>query len=170
MLSLLQSPRFDKLWEGSFVKPFGSLEVPFGVLMRYSFNGRKLGQQYQEGYKIRTSHRAKVHAANGGVVIFSDHLGVYGRMVAMDHGLGLVSLYGRLGEVTVSEGDQVSKGAHIAYAGQTGFATSPQVYFEMRVQGVPVNPREWLDRAWVDAHVDGKINDCLLYTSPSPRD
>jgi septal ring factor EnvC (AmiA/AmiB activator) len=66
-------------------------------------------------------------------------------LVGIDHGLGVVSIYANLESVNVRKGDTVSRGDAIGQAGSSGFAASPQIYVELRVQGEPVDAEEWID-------------------------
>lgn len=68
----------------------------------------------------------------------------YGKYVLIDHGHNVTSLYGHLWEVSVTEGQEVVPGDIIGLEGETGFATGPHVHLEIRVYGIPVNPRIFL--------------------------
>jgi murein DD-endopeptidase MepM/ murein hydrolase activator NlpD len=149
--------RTETLWKGPFMRPGGSLILPFGTRTVFSFEGKDIGSTLQHGYELRGSLGTAIHATNDGVIVFSDALGIYGRSVAIDHGMGLVSFYGRLNNVTVSEGDLVKKGQVIGALGETGFSVMPHLYFEMRLHGIPIDPNEWWDARWIRAHIEDKI-------------
>lgn len=68
----------------------------------------------------------------------------YGNYVVIDHGNNITSLYGHLSEIDVTKGQLVEPGDIIGYEGQTGWATGPHVHFEVRVFGLPVNPRTFV--------------------------
>jgi murein DD-endopeptidase MepM/ murein hydrolase activator NlpD len=70
----------------------------------------------------------------------------YGYHLAITHGNGIVSLYAHCSRILVSEGDIVSKGDVIALVGSTGRSTGPHLHFEVIVNGIPQNPREFLPR------------------------
>lgn len=160
MVSLISNNyRYEKLWDGPFLKQPGADSIRFGDNVEYKFGERVIGKNVSDGYDIKSSPLAKVVAANSGVVIFSDNLGVYGRTIAIDHGLGLVSLYSNLENTIVSEGDRVEKGQPIGTIGDSGLSPQTHVYYRMMVQGVPIDPLEWWDNAWVGAHIDGKVNE-----------
>jgi len=71
----------------------------------------------------------------------------YGKILAIDHGNGLVSRYAHASEVFVSEGDLVMRGQRVATVGSTGRSTGPHLHFEVRLNGVPQNPVRFLRSA-----------------------
>jgi murein DD-endopeptidase MepM/ murein hydrolase activator NlpD len=77
-----------------------------------------------------------------GKVIFAgwDNSG-FGNYVMVDHGNSITSIYGHLSEVETAKGKDVKPGDIIGLEGETGHATGPHVHFEIRVYGIPVNPR-----------------------------
>ncbi|HEX3037361.1 MAG TPA: peptidoglycan DD-metalloendopeptidase family protein [Oscillospiraceae bacterium] len=92
---------------------------------------------------------AQIVAIDSGTVMFSAfgtsenyHYG-YGNVVQIDHGGGYSSLYAHCSKLCVSEGQQVTKGQTIAYVGDTGRAFGAHLHFEIRLNGVPQNPRQW---------------------------
>lgn len=70
----------------------------------------------------------------------------FGKHVYIDHGEGLVTLYGHCNSISVTTGQTVTRGSEIARIGQTGLATGPHLHFQVNVNGVPVNPRHYLMR------------------------
>jgi len=64
-----------------------------------------------------------------------------GKMVVLNHGEGITTLYAHLSTIHVKEGEPVSKGQVIANVGNTGKSTSPHLHYEVRVKGVPIDPR-----------------------------
>jgi peptidase, M23 family len=99
---------------------------------------------YHSGIDIGVDEGTPVHAADGGVVVWSGWMGGYGYAVVIDHGNGLSTLYGHNSELAVDEGQSVAKGQVISYAGSTGNSTGPHVHFEVRVNGDPVDPMGYL--------------------------
>lgn len=85
-----------------------------------------------------------VHAADGGVVIFAGTQSGYGKVVKIDHGANLISIYAHNSKLYVKKGDKVFKGQTISASGNTGVSTGPHLHFEIRKNGTPVNPRNYL--------------------------
>ena len=81
-----------------------------------------------------------MRAARGGVVVRAGERGNYGQSVEIDHGGGVVTLYGHGSEVLVREGETVTPGQPILRVGHSGRATGPHLHFEVRVGGQPVDP------------------------------
>ncbi len=104
----------------------------------------KLTQGYSEGHRaidIGSVYGAPVYAARAGVVIHAAWAKIgYGYTVIVDHGGGLTTLYGHLKGAWVHVGDHVKRGQLIGEVGSTGRSTGPHVHFEIRVEGVRVNP------------------------------
>jgi murein DD-endopeptidase MepM/ murein hydrolase activator NlpD len=85
-----------------------------------------------------------IHAAGAGTVILAGVKGGYGNAVMIDHGGGMVTLYGHQSALAVSEGDRVDAGQVIGSCGSTGLSTEPHLHFEVRIGGVPKNPAGYL--------------------------
>ena len=85
-----------------------------------------------------------IHAAAGGVVLFSDFHPQYGQSVEIDHGRGLVTRYAHASKLLVQSGDIVRRGQTIALVGTTGRSTGPHLHFEVLLDGVFQNPAKFL--------------------------
>jgi murein DD-endopeptidase MepM/ murein hydrolase activator NlpD len=96
------------------------------------------------GIDIAAAMGQPVVTAEAGVVIYSGWLGGYGKAIIIDHGGGVSTLYGHCSQLLVAYGARVTRGQNIARAGSTGFSTGPHLHFEVRQDGVPVNPLRWL--------------------------
>lgn len=96
------------------------------------------------GIDIPAPTGTPVLAAEGGVVIYSGYKGSYGIAVMIDHGNGIVTLYGHNSKVAVKKGDKVRKGQVIALVGSTGRSTGPHSHFEVRKNGKHTNPLPWV--------------------------
>ncbi len=96
------------------------------------------------GIDLATSVGSDVMAADGGVVTFAGYSGAYGYLVKIDHQNGMETRYAHNSKLLVSEGDRVFQGQHIAESGNTGRSTGPHLHFEVRVNGEPKNPENYL--------------------------
>ncbi|MBR1646455.1 MAG: peptidoglycan DD-metalloendopeptidase family protein [Selenomonadaceae bacterium] len=100
--------------------------------------------RFHSGLDIGGDYGMPIHAAQSGVVIEASWLGGYGNAVMIDHGGGIVTLYGHNESFAVSVGQQVNQGDVIAYCGSTGNSTGPHCHFEVRLGGEPVSPWDYL--------------------------
>lgn len=96
----------------------------------------------QNGIEIAAKADDPVRAVHGGTVVFADRFLGYGLMVVLDHGGKHHSLYARLAEIEVSQGQHVGEGEVIGTVGAG--LEGPGLYFEVRFQGKPEDPMEWL--------------------------
>ena len=100
--------------------------------------------KYHSGMDIAVDYGTPIYAAKSGTVIYSGWVGGYGYAVMIDHGSGIVTLYGHNQGLNVSEGQYVNKGTCIAYAGSTGYSTGPHCHFEVRLHGEVTEPLNYL--------------------------
>jgi len=101
-------------------------------------------ESYHEGIDIAGASGKKVYAAGSGEISFLGWFGDYGRLIIIDHGDGIETRYGHLSDYDAAEGDYVHAGDVIGYVGQSGNVTGPHLHFEVRRDGDPVNPRNYL--------------------------
>ena len=101
-------------------------------------------QRFHSGLDIGGDYGMPIHAAQSGVVIEAGWIGGYGNTVMIEHGNGVVTLYGHNESLAVGVGQQVSQGQVIAYCGSTGNSTGPHCHFEVRLGGEPVSPWNYL--------------------------
>jgi len=145
-------------WEGAFLAlPNGQVMSPFAERRAYRFGGERVDEQFHLGYDLASVRRAPVPAANSGVVALAGYLGIYGNTVVVDHGYGLATLYGHLSEIAVEPGRQVARGETLGRTGETGLAAGDHLHFAVLLQGLPVDPVEWWDPAWVRDRVRAKL-------------
>ena len=102
------------------------------------------GQRFHSGLDIGGDYGLPIHAAQGGVVSHAGWIGGYGNTVMIDHGGGIVTLYGHNESLAVDVGQYVNQGDVIAYCGSTGNSTGPHCHFEVRLDGEPVSPYNYL--------------------------
>lgn len=124
-------------WKGALARPVsGRITSGYGYRMHPILKQRKM----HTGVDIAASTGTPIHAAAGGVVVFSGRWGGYGNCVILDHGGELATLYGHCSTLNVSKGQKVNQGQTIAKVGSTGLSTGPHCHFEVRRSGTPVNP------------------------------
>ena len=123
------------------------------------YQGKEVDQQVHLGFDLAVTANVPVAAAQRGVVVHADYLGIYGNCVVIDHGLGVQSLYGHLSTTDIKEGDLVEKGQQLGRTGTTGLAGGDHLHFTMLVNGVAVNPVEWWDPHWMEDRVFRKIRE-----------
>ncbi len=99
---------------------------------------------FHEGMDFMAEIGTPIHAAAGGVVIYSDFHPQYGNMIEIDHGNELVTRYAHASKLRVKTGDVVLSGARIGEVGNTGRSTGAHLHFEVRQLGVPLNPARFL--------------------------
>ncbi|AIS52955.1 membrane-bound metallopeptidase [Thermoanaerobacter kivui] len=139
----LQAKSKLKYTGGKLLWPVPSSDAitsPFG--MRY----HPILQQNRmhTGIDIAAKTGDPIVAAADGQVIFAGYYGGYGYAIIIDHGDEISTLYAHNSVLLVKEGDTVKRGQVIAKAGSTGLSTGPHLHFEVRKNGVPVNPTDWL--------------------------
>ena len=98
----------------------------------------------QQGWLIAAPEGSDVLAIHGGQVVFSDWLKGYGLVIIVDHGDGFLSLYGQNQALYLSVGDYAAAQQLIASSGRSGGNTQSALYFSLRQQGKPLNPKQWL--------------------------
>ncbi len=87
---------------------------------------------------------APVYAARAGTVVAAETLGGYGRVVIVDHGGGLSTVYGHLSSFAVAPGARVARGQRLGAIGSSGLSTGPHLHFEVHVRGRRVDPAPYL--------------------------
>jgi septal ring factor EnvC (AmiA/AmiB activator) len=117
----------------------GRVRVPFGLRKHVRFDTYTV----QNGIEIEAGVETPVQAVHEGTVVFAEHFRGYGLMVVLDHGGKHHSLYAHLADVAVRQGQKVRAGDVLGAVGASGLE-GPGLYFEMRFQGKPQDPVEWL--------------------------
>ena len=111
--------------------------------------------EFHTGLDIANRYGTPVRAALGGIVRFAGWMAGYGRLIVIDHGGGLQTSYSHLSAMLVSLGERVLKGQILGQIGSTGWSTGPHLFFEVRRNGVPVDPIPLLRRS--GALVAGRV-------------
>lgn len=118
----------------------GRLTSRFGY-RRDPFTGRST---MHNGLDLAVPIGTPVRAAADGIVVEAGRQSGYGLTVRIDHGYGYQTLYGHNSQLLVRVGQKVTKGQIIARSGSSGRSTAPHLHYEVRVNGKPVNPADYL--------------------------
>jgi murein DD-endopeptidase MepM/ murein hydrolase activator NlpD len=150
------------LWNQPFQPmPNAAITAAFAQRRTYVFNGKDVDQQVHLGFDMASVERDAIPSSNSGTVVLARYFGIYGNAVVVDHGYGLMSLYGHLSSIAVKEGQQVSRGQELGRSGQTGLAGGDHLHFTMLLQGLAVNPVEWWDPHWIQDRIARKLGPVL---------
>ena len=128
---------------GPFARLRGELAWPVNGRLTAEFGQLRPSGVPWDGILIATRQDAPVHAVSAGRVVYADWLPGLGLLVILDHGDGYLSLYGHNDRLYKAVGAAVKAGEVIAAAGDSGGRADPQLYFEIRRAGKPVNPLPW---------------------------
>jgi murein DD-endopeptidase MepM/ murein hydrolase activator NlpD len=163
-LAAKSAPRF--LWTEPFLPmPGGKVMAAFADRRTYTYGGREVDRQDHLGFDLATTEQSPVPAGNSGLVVMAGYLGIYGNAVVIDHGYGVMSLYGHLSSIDVQEGQQVQRGQILGRTGHTGLAGGDHLHFTVLVHGVPVNPSEWWDPHWIRDRLARKLGPALPFAA-----
>ena len=146
------------------IKPFKRLRgsktfAGFAEKRQYFYNNEKIDEAWHLGMDWASIKHAGIQTSNEGEVIFSDYLGIYGNTIIIDHKLGVQSLYAHTSKFDVQKGDRVKKGQKIAATGSTGAVFGDHLHFGMLVQGIEVNPLEWMDKNWIKTRITNILDE-----------
>ena len=130
----------------SFALSKGKLNWPVRGKLKASYGSKRSEYLRWQGWLISASESANIQSVHHGRVVFSDYLRGFGLLVIVDHGDAYMTLYAHNKELLRETGDWVQSGEIIARAGNTGGLTNTALYFEVRENGKPVNPRIWLSK------------------------
>ncbi len=114
---------------GPIVSAFGHRSDPFTGEIRM-----------HQGIDIDAPAGSPIWAVTDGVVTFAGDRGGFGKLVILDHGDGVQTYYAHQQRIDVSVGDEITAGHQLGLVGSTGRSTGPHLHFEIRVDGVPVDP------------------------------
>ena len=123
------------LWpvDGRLMSPFGGRADPF------SGEGAM-----HTGVDLEAHFGTAVRATADGIVMHAEWFGSYGKVVVVDHGNGVQTLYAHLSRFDVIPGQEIRRGEVVGRSGGTGRVTSPHLHYEVRLRGTPVNPYPYL--------------------------
>lgn len=132
----------QRYYTGAFGLPAAAaMNSPFGT--RRSYNGGE-ATTFHTGADFASAPGAPVFAAAPGKVVLADLLNIRGNTIVLDHGWGVYTVYCHLSEINIQLGQMAATGQIIGAAGSTGRITGPHLHWEVWVNGIPVNPLQWL--------------------------
>ncbi|KAF5067552.1 Peptidase family M23 [anaerobic digester metagenome] len=148
----LKNPVTEQRLQGTKVRPTwlptGTFRWPCSGNITSRFGYRNLSYSYastnHKGIDIANRYGTAIYAADGGTVTYAGWMSGYGYLVKINHGNGYETLYGHNSSLVASVGQHVYKGQQIARMGSTGNSTGNHCHFEVRYNGVPRNPVNYL--------------------------
>lgn len=130
----------------SFISRKGQLSWPLKGRVAHSYGSRRSGELRWEGWLIGAKAGDEVKAVHQGRVVFSNYLRGFGLLVIVDHSDGYLTLYAHNQELLKDTGDWVQSNEILSRAGDTGGLDKPALYFEIRKDGSPADPKSWLGK------------------------
>ncbi|MBS9782586.1 MAG: peptidoglycan DD-metalloendopeptidase family protein [Arcobacter sp.] len=125
----------------------------YGERRYYYYKGKKVNEAWHLGMDWASVKKDKIYTSNKGKVIFKDYLGLYGNTIIIDHNYGISSLYAHTSRSVINLDEEVKAGQLIANTGSTGAVFGDHLHFGILVQGIEVNPIEWLSRSWIKTNI-----------------
>jgi murein DD-endopeptidase MepM/ murein hydrolase activator NlpD len=148
MATLYRTITPERLWRGKFTNPVGTTTVGNGFGARRIINGQPRSPHSGSDYSAPLG--TPVVAVNAGKVSLVAEFFFPGRLVILDHGLGLYTAYFHLDTIAVAEGERVERGQTLGTVGATGRATGPHLHFGAQVAGARVDPTTLLGLSLID--------------------
>lgn len=135
-----------KMWADRFVYPVNDVKVisKFGKKRLYFFNKKYMFTRFHRGVDLEAKRGQKVFAPNGGIVVMAKKRITTGNTIVIDHGRGVFSLLFHLDTILVNKGDRVDRYVVVGTAGDSGFAGGVHVHWSVVVDGIYVNPEDWV--------------------------
>jgi len=118
----------------------GRIVMGYGAQVNPRFGTRT----FRNGVDIEAAVGKDVLAVHAGHVIYTGWFKGYGNLIIVDHGNEYYTLYAHIAEIEAKEGEDVRQGQRIGTVGDTGSLAGPRLYFEVRYQGKPQDPEQWL--------------------------
>ena len=132
-----KAERTPSIWptHGRLTSRFGYRLSPFGR-----------GRQFHAGIDLGAARGTPICATAKGTVQFAGYQSGYGYVVYINHGYGYTTVYAHMSKLGTRAGKTVGKGEVIGYVGNSGWSTGPHLHYEVRVNGKPVNPLNYLGK------------------------
>jgi hypothetical protein len=144
-------------WRQPFLQMSAKVVSSFADRRTYLYQGNEIDKQDHLGFDLASTQKAPIPASNDGMVVLAEYFGIYGNAVVLDHGFGLMTLYGHMSKIDVKVGDTVKRGQTIGNTGATGLALGDHLHFTMLLHGLPVTPIEWWDAHWIKDRIAPKL-------------
>jgi len=141
--ALERAPKFPTDSKDAFAKLRGRLTWPVAGRLAASYGQTRAGGVKWDGMLLTGAQGSPVRAVYHGRVVYADWLSGLGLLIIVDHGDGYLSLYGHNERLYKDVGERVTAGDTIATLGDSGGRPRPELYFEIRKGGRPVDPRPW---------------------------
>lgn len=135
----------------------GAAVASFGDHRIFNYAGQFASESYHMGLDLASVQNAPIVSTNAGRIVFTGFLGIYGNVVMVDHGLGLMTLYAHMSEIHVQKGDTIAQNSVIGKTGMTGLALGDHLHFGIIVQGQEVSCVEWMDAKWIKESITDVI-------------
>jgi len=136
--------REEQLWDGLFQMPVTNSVVTAGYGDARSYNGGPF-DIFHTGVDFGGPLGTPIVTPANGEIVYAGELTLRGKTVVVDHGLGVMSAYFHLERLDVAAGERVTAGDQIGLGGSTGLSTGPHLHWDLRVNGVAVDGRQWLE-------------------------
>ena len=139
----------DKLWDGKFIPPVDEpICINDGFGNRRAYNGGPY-IYFHTGLDFGVcANNLNIYAPAAGIVVYTGSLTVRGNATIIDHGWGVYSGIYHQKEIRVKVGDHVEAGQLIGIIGATGRVTGPHLHWDLWVNGIQIDPRDWLNTAY----------------------
>lgn len=138
---IFASSRDARMWFGDFKTPLASQTTSaFGT--QRLFNGQH--RSYHRGTDFRAKVGTPVYASNSGTVRLAGNLFYSGNMVIVDHGINIFTLYAHLSQIQVADNQIIARGQQIGLSGATGRVSGPHLHWAVKINGVYVDPLQFL--------------------------
>jgi murein DD-endopeptidase MepM/ murein hydrolase activator NlpD len=144
LLATLDTERLDHLRAAQILKTFSPTQWPVAGRVAREFASASGEDSGHPGLGIQAVSGAPVTASGRGRVIETGYDDIHGNHVVIDHGFGFHSLYGQADRIVVGKDQMVDRGQIIAYLGNSDPENGAQLYFEIQLDGEPVDPRQYL--------------------------
>ena len=162
--ALAKDSKAEFLWRRTFLPIANSaVKSSFADRRTYVYEGKPVDKQDHLGFDMASVKHAPIISVNDGVVVLAEYFGIYGNTVVVDHGYGLMSLYGHLSSIGVQLGQKVERGGTLGQSGETGLAAGDHLHFAMLLQGLAVTPVEWWDEHWIKDRVARKLGAAFTF-------